>query len=61
MKAFLKTLLHAFISGALVAASGAAMGGPITSKTVLIPSMVAGAAAAVHAAMPSTLNPPAQQ
>jgi len=62
MKALLKTLLHAFISAAVVgAASALQSGGAVTSGNVLVPALVAGAAGAVHAVLPSTLNPPAQQ
>ena len=57
MSAFFKTLAHAFVSAALVSAAGAAQGGAINSRNVLIPAIVAGALAAVHAALPSTLGP----
>ena len=37
MKAFLKTLAHAVLGGALAGAGSIAASGPITSKTVLYP------------------------
>ena len=56
MKKFLKTLLHAAVSSALVGATAAVTSGaPITSGNVLFPALVAGAAGAVHAALPSTV------
>jgi len=60
MKAFLKLLLHAFVSAAVVAAAGSLQsGGAVTSGNVLIPSLIAGALAAVHAALPSPIAPAA--
>ena len=57
MRAFLKTLFHAFVSAAAVTAVGAIQSGPITSRGVLVPALAAGALAAVHAVLPSTLEP----
>ena len=46
-KAWLKTATHVAVQGAVITAAGALSGGgPITSKTVLLPAL-AGAAAAV--------------
>lgn len=57
MKAFLRTLIHAAVSAATVAAAGAVQsGGPINSRNVLVPAIVAGALGAAHAAFPSTLG-----
>lgn len=57
-KTFFKTLAHAAVSASLVAATSVVQSGAaITSGNVLIPSLVAGALAAVHALMPSTTAP----
>ncbi len=57
MKAFLRTLLHAFLSSAAVGASTAlTSGSPVTSGNVLIPTLSAGALGAAHAMLPSTLG-----
>lgn len=57
MKRFIRTLAHAFVStGTVAAATIIGTGSPVTSGAVLIPSLIAGALAAGHAAMPSTLG-----
>ena len=57
MKNFLRTLAHAAISaGAVTATTMIYSGSPITSHNVLFPSLIAGALAAGHAAMPSTIG-----
>ena len=57
MKGFLRTLAHAFVSTASIAAAVTIQSGaPVTSGKVLIPSLIAGALAAGHAVMPSSLQ-----
>ena len=50
MKAFLRTLLHAFISATAVGGAAAlSSGAAVTSGNVLLPALTAGAAGAIHA------------
>lgn len=56
MKAFLRTLAHAAVSGALVAGASAAQVGQVTVKNVVFPALTAAVLAALHAMAPSTLG-----